>query len=196
MKRIGVFCGSSSGARPEYKAAAIELGSVLVERGIGLVYGGGRIGLMGRIAESVVAAGGEVIGVIPEALSDKELAFEELSDLRVVGSMSERKAVMAELSDGFIALPGGYGTLDELIEMLTWTQLRLHQKPCGVLNTHNYYEDLLTFFDRSVAENFLQPEHRSMLLVEKQPGTLLDLLEAWKPPVIDKTKWILGLEDA
>lgn len=196
MKRIGVFCGSSSGARPDYTKAAVELGSVLVERGIGLVYGGGRVGLMGRIAEAVVAEGGQVIGVIPEALSDKELAFEELSDLRVVGSMSERKAVMAELSDGFIALPGGYGTLDELIEMLTWTQLRLHQKPCGVLNTYNYYEDLLTFFDRGVAENFLQPEHRSMLLVETEPAPLLDRLESWAPPAIDKTKWILGLEDA
>ena len=196
MKHVGVFCGSSSGARPEYTAAAVELGSVLVERGVGLVYGGGRIGLMGRIAESVVSAGGEVIGVIPEALSDKELAFEELSDLRVVGSMSERKAVMAELSDGFIALPGGYGTLDELIEMLTWTQLRLQQKPCGILNTHDYYEDLLTFFDRSVAENFLQPEHRSMLLVETEPAALVDRLESWTPPAIDKTKWILGLEDA
>ena len=195
MKRIGVFCGSSSGARPDYTKAAVELGSVLVERGIGVVYGGGRIGLMGRLAESVVSAGGDVIGVIPDALSAKELAFEELSDLRVVGSMSERKAVMAELSDGFIALPGGYGTLDELIEMLTWTQLRLHQKPCGVLNTYNYYEDLLTFFDRGVAENFLQPEHRSMLLVETEPAALLDRLESWTPPAIDKTQWILGLED-
>ncbi|GAH10504.1 unnamed protein product, partial [marine sediment metagenome] len=125
-------------------------------------------------AESVVSAGGEVIGVIPEALADQELAYEELTDLRVVGSMSERKAVMAELSDGFVALPGGYGTLDELVEMLTWTQLRIHHKPCGLLNTHHYYDGLLEFFDRSVSDNFLQPEHRSMLLVEMEPTTLLD----------------------
>lgn len=195
MKRVGVFCGSSSGARPDYTHAAVELGAALVERGIGLVYGGGRIGLMGRIAESVVSAGGEVIGVIPEALSGKELAFEELADLRVVASMSERKAVMAELSDGFVALPGGYGTLDELVEMLTWTQLRIHNKPCGLLNTQHYYDGLLGFFDRSVSDNFLQREHRSMLLVETEPSTLLDRLESWTPPVIDKTKWILGLED-
>jgi uncharacterized protein (TIGR00730 family) len=195
LKRVGVFCGSSSGARPDYTHAAVELGAALVERGIGLVYGGGRIGLMGRIAESVVSAGGEVIGVIPEALSGKELAFEELADLRVVASMSERKAVMAELSDGFVALPGGYGTLDELVEMLTWTQLRIHNKPCGLLNTQHYYDGLLGFFDRSVSDNFLQREHRSMLLVETEPATLLDRLESWTPPVIDKTKWILGLED-
>ena len=195
MKRIGVFCGSSSGARPDYKNAAAELASELVKRGIGLVYGGGRIGLMGRIAEAVIAGGGEVIGVIPEFLIEKELAYEGVSELRAVQSMSERKAVMAELSDAFVALPGGYGTLDELVEMLSWTQLGIHHKPCGLLNTRDYYDALLDFFDRSVSENFLQPEHRSMLLVETDPATLLDRLESWTPPAIDKTKWILGLED-
>lgn len=184
MKHIGVFCGSSSGARPDYANAAVELANELVKRGVGLVYGGGRIGLMGRIAEAVIAGGGDVIGVIPEFLIEKELAHEGVTELRPVQSMSERKAIMAELSDAFIALPGGYGTLDELIEMLTWTQLNLHQKPCGFLNTHNYYQELLAFFDRSVAENFLQPEHRSMLLVEKEPSSLLDRLESWKPPVV------------
>jgi len=195
MKRIGVFCGSSSGERPDYTRAAVELANELVKRGVALVYGGGRIGLMGRIAEAVIAGGGEVIGVIPKFLIDKELAYEAVSEIRAVQSMSERKALMAELSDGFIALPGGYGTLDELVEMLTWTQLHLHHKPCGLLNTCDYYDALLDFFDCGVAENFLQPEHRSMLLVDKDPATLLDRLESWTPPAIDKTKWILGLED-
>lgn len=195
MKRVGVFCGSSSGARPEYTNAAVELANELVERGIGLAYGGGRVGLMGRIAEAVIAGGGEVIGVIPEFLIEKELAYEGVSELRAVHSMSERKAVMAELSDGFIALPGGYGTLDELMEVLTWTQLGIHQKPCGLLNTCRYYDGLMAFVDHTVAENFVQAEHRSMLLVETEPAALLDRLESWTPPAIDKTKWILGLED-
>ena len=195
MKRVGVFCGSSSGARPEYTNAAVELANELVERGIGLAYGGGRIGLMGRIAEAVIAGGGEVIGVIPEFLIEKELAYEGVSELRAVHSMSERKAVMAELSDGFIALPGGYGTLDELMEMLTWTQLGIHRKPCGLLNTCGYYDGLMSFVDHTVAENFVQAEHRAMLLVENEPATLLDRLESWQPPAIDKTKWILGLEN-
>ena len=195
MKRVGVFCGPSSGARPEYTNAAVELANELVERGIGLAYGGGRVGLMGRIAEAVIAGGGEVIGVIPEFLIEKELAYEGVSELRAVHSMSERKAVMAELSDGFIALPGGYGTLDELLEVLTWTQLGIHQKPCGLLNTCRYYDGLMAFVDHTVAENFVQAEHRSMLLVETEPAALLDRLESWTPPAIDKTKWILGLED-
>ncbi len=195
MKRVGVFCGSSSGARPDYTNAAVELANELGARGIGLVYGGGRIGLMGRIAEAVIAGGGEVIGVIPEFLIEKELAYEGVSELRAVHSMSERKAVMAELSDGFIALPGGYGTLDELMEVLTWTQLGIHQKPCGLLNTCRYYDGLMAFVDHTVAENFVQAEHRSMLLVETEPAALLDRLESWTPPAIDKTKWILGLED-
>ena len=195
MKRVGVFCGSSSSARPEYTNAAVELANELVERGIGLAYGGGRVGLMGRIAEAVIAGGGEVIGVIPEFLIEKELAYEGVSELRAVHSMSERKAVMAELSDGFIALPGGYGTLDELMEVLTWTQLGIHQKPCGLLNTCRYYDGLMAFVDHTVAENFVQAEHRSMLLVETEPAALLDRLESWTPPAIDKTKWILGLED-
>lgn len=195
MKRVGVFCGSSSGARPEYAHAAVELANELVKRGIGLVYGGGRIGLMGRIAEAVVSAGGEVIGVIPEFLADKELAFDGATELRTVQSMSERKAVMADIADGFIALPGGYGTLDELIEMITWTQLGLHQKPCGLLNTCGYYDGLITFIDHNVAERFVQPEHRSMLLVEDDAKALVERLRSYASPRADKTAWILGMED-
>ncbi len=197
MKRIAVFCGSSPGARRDYTSAAVELANVLVARGISLVYGGGRVGLMGRIAESVIAGGGEVIGVIPKFLVDKELAYESVSELRAVDTMSERKAVMAELSDAFIALPGGYGTLDELIEMLTWTQLDIHQKPCGLLNTCHYYDALMAFVDHSVAENFVRDEHRKMLLVEEEPAVLVDRLESYVPAapgVADKAKWILEIE--
>lgn len=190
-----MFCGSSPGARPDYADAAVELAIELVRRDIALVYGGGRIGLMGRIAHAVISHGGEVIGVIPKFLVDQELAFEAASELREVHSMSERKAVMAELSDAFVALPGGFGTIDELVEMLTWTQLHLHEKPCGLLNTLDYFDDLLAFFDRSVAEAFLQPEHRAMLLVEKESATLVDRLQAWSPPTVDKTRWIRGLGD-
>lgn len=194
MKRIGVFCGSSAGARPDYARAAVELGKVLVSRNLALVYGGGRIGLMGRIAEAVVAAGGEVVGVIPKFLVDKELAFQGATELRTVSTMSERKAVIAELSDAFVALPGGYGTLDELVEMLTWGQLGLHDKPCGLLNTCGYYNDLVSWIGKSVEEHFLQEEHRSMLVVEEDAGVLVDRLQAYRHPKIDKTKWILGLE--
>lgn len=194
MKRIGVFCGSSAGARPDYARAAVELGKVLVSRNIALVYGGGRIGLMGRIAETVVAAGGEVVGVIPKFLVDKELAFRGVTELRTVSTMSERKAVIAELSDGFVALPGGYGTIDELVEMLTWSQLGLHDKPCGLLNTCGYYDDLVAWIGKCVEENFLQAEHRSMLLVEADPTLLVARFQAYRHPKIDKTKWILDLE--
>lgn len=195
MKRVGVFCGSSSGSRPDYARAAVKLANVLATRGIGLVFGGGRVGLMGRMAEAVAAGGGEVIGVIPEFLIQKELAYEGSTELRSVKTMSERKAVIAELSDGFIALPGGYGTLDELIEMVTWTQLGIHRKPCGLLNTRRYYDGLMAFLDHSVRENFVQSEHRAMLLDEEDPETLIERLTSYEHCETDKTRWILGMED-
>lgn len=195
VKRIGVFCGSSAGARADYTVAAVELANVLADRGIGLVYGGGRVGLMGRIAEAVSARGGEVIGVIPDFLRDQELAYDGVTELRRVASMSERKAVIAERSDAFVALPGGYGTLDELIEMVTWTQLGLHQKPCGLLNTCGFYDRLTAFLDHTVAENFVQQEHRAMLIVEESPSAIVDRLASYQHPSVDKTKWITDLED-
>jgi uncharacterized protein (TIGR00730 family) len=195
MKRICVFCGSSAGSRPEFAEAADALGRAIAGRGMGLVYGGSNVGLMSRIARSALGAGGEVVGVIPRVLVEKEVAFAELEDLRVVGSMLERKTLMAELSDGFIALPGGFGTIDELVEMLTWTQLGLHRKPCGLLNVNGYFDSLLAFFDRSVADGFLQTEHRAMLLIDRDPDKLLDKLAAFELPDVDKTEWVRGVED-
>src|SRR6185295_4721603 len=188
MNRLCVFCGSSPGRDPIYLAAAAELGTFLAERRIGLVYGGAAIGLMGTVANAARAAGGEVIGVIPRALVELEVAHAGLADLRVVASMHERKAMMAELSDGFIALPGGLGTLEELFEVLTWGQLGLHQKPCGLLNVQGYFDGLLSFIDRCVDEGFLRLEHRSMVLVSDSPAVLLELLEDYEPPAVEK--WI------
>jgi uncharacterized protein (TIGR00730 family) len=188
MKRICVFCGSSHGSRPEYAAAAKELVHALARRGLGLVFGGGGIGLMDVIANAALELGVEIIGVIPEALVAKELAHGGLSDMRVVHSMHDRKAVMAELSDAFVALPGGYGTLEELFEVLTWSQLGLHRKPSGLLNVAGYFDPLLTFFDHALAEQFLRPKHRAMVLVESDPDGLLDRLAKFQPPQLDK--WI------
>ena len=176
MKRICVFCGSSDGNQPVYGQAASRLGKALIRRGLGLVYGGGNIGLMGIIAETVLKGGGEVIGVIPEALQEKELAFREVSDLRVVHTMHERKALMATLSDGFIALPGGFGTLEEFCEMLTWSQLGLHHKPCGLLNIEGFYDALLTFFDYQVRQGFVTPSNRALVVEAKEPESLLDMV--------------------
>ena len=175
--RICVFTGSSSGARSEYADAARELGSLLVERGYGLVYGGGNVGLMSEIADAVLGHRGQVIGVIPELLVDKELAHQGLSELRIVKSMHERKAVMAELSDGFIGLPGGIGTMEEFFEVLSWAQLSLHDKPCGLLNVRSYYQHLIRFLDHAVDQGFLKPKHRSLLIVEEEPPKLLDRFE-------------------
>jgi uncharacterized protein (TIGR00730 family) len=186
MKRICVFAGSSPGLQPEYLAAARQLGQALVHRGLGLVYGGARIGLMGGVADAVLAAGGEVIGVIPDALVTKEVAHQNLTELRIVPSMHVRKAMMAELSAGFIALPGGLGTLEELFEVLTWGQLGLHRKPCGLLNVGGFYDGLLSFIDHTVNERFVKPENRAMILVADAPDALLDLLERYVPPVVDK----------
>jgi uncharacterized protein (TIGR00730 family) len=188
MKRICVFAGSNSGSQAEYLAAAQELGHVLAGQEVGLVYGGARVGLMGALADAVLAARGHVTGVIPEALVAKEVAHDGLSDLRVVGSMHARKALMADLADGFIALPGGWGTLEEFFEVLTWAQLGLHQKPCGLLNVRGFFDDLLSFIDHSIDERFVRPENRSMVIVSRSPGTLLELFDRYVSPVVEK--WI------
>jgi hypothetical protein len=187
-RRICVFCGSSPGARPCYVAAATSLARRLVANRISIVYGGGRTGLMGALADAALDAGGEVIGIIPRALVEKEVAHTRLSELRVVGSMHERKALMAELSDAFIALPGGYGTFEEFCEVLTWTQLGLQRKPCGILNVEGYYDPLLTLFDRAVAEQFLKPVHRGLVLAGSDPESLIVRLLEHEPPAADK--WI------
>ena len=189
MKRVCVFCGSSSGVRPGYRLAAEELGRRLAGRGMGLVYGGARVGLMGAVADAVLSARGQVIGVIPEALVAKELAHTGLTELRVVPSMHERKAVMADLSDGFIAIPGGWGTLEELFEVLTWGQLGLHQKPCGLLNVEQYFDGLLSFADRMIEEGFVRRENGAMISVSSDPAALIDLLVAYTPPR-SVEKWI------
>jgi len=178
LARLAVYCGSSFGARPSYADAARRLGATLAGRGIGLVYGGASIGLMGLLADSVAADGGEVIGVIPRALVEREIAHEGLIDLRVVDSMHERKALMTELADAFVALPGGMGTIDELAEAITWGQLGIHAKPCGVLDVDGYYASFLSFLDYGAAEGFLRREHRDALVVETDPESLLDRLEA------------------
>jgi uncharacterized protein (TIGR00730 family) len=188
MKRVCVFAGSSPGARSSYRQAAEELGKALAGRGIDVVFGGGRVGLMGTLADAALGAGGQVIGVIPAALEAKELGHTGLTELRVVKSMHERKATMADLSDGFIALPGGWGTLDELFEVLTWGQLGLHSKPCGVLNVDGYFDRLLSFMQYLVDERFVRPENGAMLAVAATPGALLDLMEAYTPPPVEK--WI------
>jgi len=188
MQRICVFCGSSPGLRPPYKQAAQAMGKALALKGIGLVYGGGNVGLMGVVADSALEAGGEVIGVIPQTLVDKEVAHTGLTELRVVGSMHERKALMTELSDAFVALPGGFGTFEEFCEVLTWAQLGLHRKPCGLLNVEGYYDHLISLFNHGVTEQFIRPQHRSLVLEEKEPLQLLDLLAGYKPLLVDK--WI------
>ena len=173
-RQICVFTGSRHGAMPAYADAAKQLARCLVERGFGLVYGGGNVGLMNVIADAALELGGHVTGVIPDSLVSKEVAHLGLSDLRVVQSMHERKALMAELSNGFIAMPGGIGTMEELFEVLSWAQLGLHEKPCGLLNVAGYYNPLVEFLDRAVTQDFLKPKHRALLLVESEPAILLD----------------------
>ncbi len=192
MRSLCVFCGSNVGSRPVYVEAAQALGAELVRRGIELVYGGGNVGLMGTVADTVLRAGGRVTGVIPDALVARELAHLGLHSLRVVGSMHERKALMAELSDGFVALPGGYGTFEELCEAITWTQLGLHAKPCGVLNVAGYYDALLALFDRSVQERFVRPENRRLVIDDADPAGLIDALAAWTAP--PAAKWLTADE--
>jgi uncharacterized protein (TIGR00730 family) len=188
MRSICVFCGSSSGAQSVYADAAREMGRTLAERRLRLVYGGGHVGLMGVLADAAMAAGGDVIGVITEGLQLREVGHRGLADLRVVPSMHERKALMASLSDAFVALPGGAGTLDELFEAWTWTQLGIHRKPIGVLNTAGYYDPLLTFLSRAVAERFIRADDFAAVVVEPDPAPLLDRLATATLPELDK--WI------
>lgn len=182
MRRVCAYCGANPGRDGVYVEAAQAFGAQLVERGFGLVYGGGGTGLMGALADAVLAAGGEAIGIIPAALKAREVAHTGLTELRVVETMHERKALMAELSDGFVALPGGMGTLEELSETLTWAQLGIHPKPCGLLDVGGYWQPLVTLFDEMVAQGFLKPLHRGLLLHDAEPGPLLQAMERWSPP--------------
>jgi uncharacterized protein (TIGR00730 family) len=187
-RRIGVFCGSNTGTRPEYAAAARALAGELVARDVGLVFGGGGVGLMGAIADAMLAGGGHVIGVIPHALVARELAHRGIQDLRAVSSMHERKALMAELSDGFIAMPGGFGTFEELCEVITWTQLGLHRKRCGLLNVDGFYDPLLRLFDHAVSEGFVKRSNLDIVATDASPAALVDaVLTPLAPP---ESKWI------
>jgi uncharacterized protein (TIGR00730 family) len=188
MRRLCVFCGSSAGNQAAYAEAARSMGALMARRGIGLVYGGGNVGLMGVIADAVMAHGGEVIGVIPQSLADREIAHAAISELRVVDSMHTRKAMMAELSDGFVAMPGGVGTFEEFFEVVTWTQLGLHRKPCGLLNVSGFYTPLAAFIDQAVSEGFIKPIHRAAIVVDSDPERLLDTLDTIDLPSVPK--WI------
>lgn len=188
IERICVFCGSSSGTRAAYREAAVKTGELLVERGIELVYGGGNVGLMGRLADTMLARGGRVIGVIPQSLMAREVGHKGLTELHIVGSMHERKALMSDLSDGFIALPGGYGTLEEFCEVVTWSQLGIQSKPCGLLNVESYYDPLLELFDRAVREGFLRRENRQLVLDDKDPDVLLRKIRDFEP--VAAPKWV------
>lgn len=188
MKRISVFCGSSYGRRASYRVAAEAMGRLIAERGLGLVYGGGDVGLMGALADAALDAGGDVVGVIPEALADLELGHAGLTDLRVVDTMHARKAHIIDISDAFVALPGGLGTLEELAEVWTLAQLGYHGKPCAILNVDGYYDPLVTFLDHAVDHRFLGAEHRTMLIVETDPETLLERIEHYEAPTAPK--WV------
>ena len=188
MKRVCVYCGSNPGNDERYAAATVALADALVAADHGLVYGGASVGLMGLVADTALAAGGEVIGVIPDDLVKREIAHEGLTKLHVVDTMTERKILMADLSDAFVALPGGFGTLDELFEVLTWSQLGIHAKPAGLLDVAGFWSQLAGFLDHAVTAGFLRPQHRAMLLVDDDPVRLLDRLAAWVPPTV--TKWV------
>lgn len=188
LQRVCVFCGSSAGAHLVYEQAARNVGQLLAQRGIGLVYGGAKVGLMGTMADACLSEGGHVVGVMPRALVEKEIAHRGLAELHVVESMHERKALMADLAGAFIALPGGYGTWDEFCEVLTWSQLGLHRKACAVLNVNGYYDPLLAMVDRAVDEGFVRDVHRQLLLADTDPARLLDRLSSHTVPIVDK--WI------
>jgi uncharacterized protein (TIGR00730 family) len=186
MKRLCVYCGGNTGKNKVYVEAARELADVLVKNRIGLVFGGSCRGIMGQLADAVLAGEGTVEGVIPQSLVDKEVAHAGLTKMHVVDSMHARKSMMAVLSDGFIAMPGGFGTLEEIIEILTWAQLQFHDKPCGLLNVNGYFDQLLSFLDHAEAEGFVRPAHRAMLLVSEKPGVLVQSFETYMPPMIEK----------
>lgn len=188
MKSLCIFCGSSHGAIEEYGQAAAATGRVIAEQGYRLVYGGAKVGLMGTVADAALAAGGEVIGVLPESLQEKEIGHQGLSELHLVGSMHERKALMADLSDGFIALPGGVGTLEEIFEVWTWGQLGYHQKPCGFLNVEGYYDHLIAFLDHQTQEGFTKKVMRDMAMFADTPENLIDQFTSYTPP--SSPKWI------
>jgi uncharacterized protein (TIGR00730 family) len=194
LRRVCVFCGSNAGLHPVYRQTAERLAAELAGRRIELVFGGGRVGLMGAVADAVLAAGGTAIGVIPEALMAREVAHQRLSELRIVASMHERKALMASLSDAFIALPGGFGTFEEFCEVVTWTQLGLHAKPCGLLNVSGFYDPLLALFDRAVAEGFLKAQNREIVVSSDDVAELLDRLSGPVPAL--EEKWIRTPEQA
>ena len=186
MERLVVYCGSNAGARSEYTAAAESLAQTLLERGIGLVYGGASRGIMGVLANAVLRGGGHVTGVMPRALDKKEVIHTGLTELLVVATMHERKAKMAELGDGFLALPGGFGTLEEIVEIVTWGQLQFHAKPCGLLNVAGYYDHFLSYLDHAVAEGFVLVEHRNALVVDADPARLLDQFADYRAPTVEK----------
>ena len=188
MKSVGVFCGASPGGDPAYMAAARAMGVAIADRGLALVYGGAKVGLMGGLADAALAAGGKVFGVMPEALMDKEIAHTGLTRLEVVPSMHERKARMAEMADGFVALPGGVGTMEEIFEIWTWGQLGFHAKPAGFLNVLGYFDHRKAFVDHAVGEAFLKAPHRDMLIFRSDVNEMLDGLAVYKPPVVEK--WI------
>ncbi len=186
MKRVCVFCGSSPGANPVYMSVAHQVGALLAERGVALVYGGAQVGLMGAVADGALSAGGEVIGIIPQSLVRKEVAHQGLGDLRVVGSMHERKAQMADLADGFLALPGGCGTFEEFFEVVTWAQIGIHRKPCALLNVAGYYDPLLALLNHAAAERFVRQEHLGLVLSDTDPIRLLDAMNRYVSPVAEK----------
>ncbi len=188
MKNICVYCGSNPGRLPEYRDAARLLGYEMAGRGLGLVYGGASIGVMGAVADAVLERGGQVVGVIPYSLATKEVSHDGLDELIVVDSMHERKAKMAELSDGFIALPGGWGTIEEIFEMLTWAQLGFHEKPCGLLNVAAYYDQLFAFLENAIEQQFVKEEYRPMIIMDEAPAVLLDRFDHYRAPQVKK--WI------
>jgi uncharacterized protein (TIGR00730 family) len=188
VRSLCVFCGSSTGVNPAFAAATTILGAELARRGIRVVYGGGNVGLMGVLADAVIAAGGQIIGVIPHGLVARELAHRGVTELHVVHSMHQRKALMAELANGFVTLPGGFGTLEEFAEAVTWTQLGVHAKPCGLLNVAGFYDALLAFFQHARAEEFLRPTHGDIVVADSDPQRLLDRMTAWRAPAVGQ--WV------
>ncbi|MGE3276552.1 MAG: TIGR00730 family Rossman fold protein [Vicinamibacterales bacterium] len=188
MRSLCVFCGSSTGSNPAFADAARTVGASMAARGLRLVYGGGNIGLMGIVADAVLEAGGQVTGVIPRPMVEREIAHTGLTDLHIVETMHERKAMMAELSDGFVAMPGGFGTLEEIAEAITWTQLGVHEKPCGLLNVDGFYDGLLTFLAHAGESGFIRPAGLAIVISNPDPAQLLDQLEAWTPA--ERRQWL------